>query len=68
MTPAEHLTVAEGIITAATGHYARGDTAEAAWRANLAVAHALIALGAQLGVPHQHLAAVGGDGGGAPLR
>ena len=67
MTPAEHLAEADRILTAATGHYKRGDTSEAAWRANLAVGHALIAIGAQLGVPHQHRPTVGGDTDAAHL-
>lgn len=66
MTPDEHLAEADNILIGAASHYNRGDTSEAAWRANLAIAHALVAIGAQMGVPHQHLAAGGGEAGVVP--
>lgn len=67
MTPEEHLARADHILLGAASHFDKGDTAEAAWRANVAVAHALIAIGAQLGVPHQHLAGGRGDTDAAHL-
>lgn len=67
MTPAEHLAKAEKLLTVAME--ATPATAGPWVQSNAygAIAHALIAIGAQLGVPHQHLAGGGGDTDAAHL-
>lgn len=64
MTPAEHLTAAEGLLAQVGEFDTEGSRGEAAFLAAWAAAHALMAIAVELGAPHP--AAPGGGETSAP--
>ena len=61
MTPAEHLAEAEGLLVQSYGGVATQDPGYTRELVSKAIAHALIAAAAELGVPHAPEATGGGS-------
>ena len=53
MTPAEHLAAAEYWLDKAAESYQMGTGSLSLWAASIGTGHALVALAAEAGVPHQ---------------
>lgn len=64
MTPAEHIAEAERLVGLVQGNYGDGPLGSPGEDALLAVAHALIALAVENGVPHATPPAVVGTSAG----
>lgn len=63
MTPAEHLTAAENLAAQIDNFDTQDRRGEATFLAAWALTHAVIALAAELGVPHAEITTGGGPGG-----
>lgn len=63
MTPAEHIAEAERLVKLVQADYDGGPLGDPDQDARLAIAHALIALAVEAGVPHAAAPAVGVQGG-----
>lgn len=63
MTPAEHLAQAEAILAPLADGWQPSDDRQALATGTVALAHAVIAAAAELGVPHADTTGGGGPGG-----